>query len=129
MFIRTALAVLVTAVIIETGSALAQTAPAQGPQPAGPAVTHHHDRGAMFRDLNLTPDQTAKIKAIRERYHATNQNVTDPQQRRANMKAQREEIMAVLTPDQRQKFQQRMAQMRERWREHQEGAGASGQTH
>ena len=129
MFIRTVLAVLATAVIIETGTAVAQTAPAQVPQPGGPAVTRHHDRGAMFRDLNLTPDQTTKIKAIRERYHAKNQNITDPQQRHANMKAQRDEIMAVLTPDQRQKFQQRIAQMRDRWRAHQEGAGGSAPAH
>ena len=128
MFIRTAIAVLVTAFIIEAGTAFAQTAPAQGPQPGGPAVTRHHHRGAMFRDLNLTPDQTAKIKAIRERYRAQNQNVTDPTQRHANFKAQRDEIMAVLTPEQRQKLQQRMAARRAHWREHQEGAPAPAPT-
>lgn len=128
MFIRTAIAVLVAAFIIEAGAAFAQTAPAPGPQPGGPAATRHHDRGAMFRDLNLTPDQTAKIKAIRERYRAKNENVTDRTQRRANMKAQRDEIMAVLTPDQRQKLQQRIAQMRARRHEHHEGAPAPAPT-
>jgi Spy/CpxP family protein refolding chaperone len=128
VFIRTAIAVLVTAFIIEAGAAFAQTAPAPGPQPGGPAATHHHDRGALFRDLNLTPDQTAKIKAIRERYRAKNQNLTDRAQRRANMKAQRDEIMTVLTPEQRQKLQQRISQLRTRWREHQEGAPAPAPT-
>ena len=121
MFIRTAIAVLSAATIIQTGTAMAQTAPQQGAPPAftAPAQGHsHHKRMALFRGLNLSADQKAQIKGIRQKYHTQNRNVTDPQQRRANMQAQRQEIMRVLTPDQQQKVQQRIAAMRSRRHEH-----------
>ena len=112
MFIRTAVAVLVAATVIGTGTAFAQTAP----QPAAPpaASQRHHHHASLFKGLNLTSDQKAKIKAIREKYHAQNQGVADRSQRHASMRAQRDEIMAVLNPDQRAKFQQRLQMMRQR---------------
>lgn len=121
MFIRTSIAVLVAATIIEAGAAFAQSAPQQGPPAVtAPAQGHYHrDRMAIFRGLNLTADQTAKIKSIQKKYRAKNANVTDRQALRANRQAQRAEIMSVLTPDQQQKLQQRLAAMRSHWREHQ----------
>lgn len=110
MFIRTAIAVLAAATIVETGAAFAQTAPQPVVPPAAtaPATGHRHHHGmAIFRGLNLTPDQTAKIKSIREKH----------------MLAQRQEIMSVLNPEQQQKFQQRIAAIRAR-REHQKPNGA-----
>ena len=110
MFIRTAIAVLVAATVIQTGAAFAQTAP----QPAAPpaAAQRHNNHGALFRGLNLTTDQKAQIKSIHEKYRAQNQGVADRNQRVANTSAERKEIMAVLNPDQRVKFQQRLQAMR-----------------
>lgn len=98
MFIRTAIAVFAAATIIETGAAFAQTAPQQNPPAVtAPAQGHHHrSRMALFRGLNLTADQKTKMKAIRSKYQA--------------------EMMSVLTPDQQQKVQQRLAAMRSRMR-------------
>ena len=116
MFIRTAIAVLAAATVIQSGAALAQTAPQPAGPPAvsAPAQHHHHKRSALFRGLNLSADQKAQIKSIREKYQAQNSNVTDPQQRRASMLARREEIMRVLTPEQRHTVEQRIAAMRNR---------------
>ncbi len=111
MFIRTAIAVAVAAAVIQTGAAFAQTAP----QPAAPpAATQRHHHSALFRGLNLSADQKTRIKSIRQKYRAQNQSITDRSQRRESMKAQRQEIMAVLNPDQRAKFQQRLQTMRQR---------------
>ncbi|MBV8424929.1 MAG: hypothetical protein JO349_07040 [Candidatus Eremiobacteraeota bacterium] len=119
MFIRTAIAALVAATVIESGAAFAQTAPQQVPPAVtAPAQGHkHRDRMAIFRGLNLSQDQVAKIQAIHKKFREKNANVTDRTQRRASMQAQRAEIMSVLTPDQQQKFQQRLAAMRNRWKQ------------
>jgi len=97
VFIRTAIAVLVAATVIQAGTALAQTAPQPAAPPAvsAPAQGHyHHRRSALFRGLNLSADQKAQIKSIREKYQA--------------------EIMRVLTPEQRHTVEQRVAAMRNR---------------
>ena len=120
MFIRTALAVVVAATVIQTGAAFAQTAP----QPAPPAASQRHHHSALFRGLNLSPDQRAKIKAIRQKYHNGNQAMTDRSQRRESMRAQRAEIMAVLNPDQRAKLQQRLHALRQRHRQEQQAPNA-----
>lgn len=117
MFIRTAIAVLVAAAVIQTGAAFAQTAPQPAPPPAA-AQRHHHS--SLFKGLNLTSGQKARIKAIHQKYRAQNQGVADRSQRRASMHAQRQEIMAVLNPDQRAKFQQRLQTLRERHRQDQQ---------
>jgi Spy/CpxP family protein refolding chaperone len=111
VFIRTAIAVVVAATVIQTGAAFAQTAPQ--PAAAPPAASQRHHHSALFRGLNLSPDQKSQIKSIRQKYRAQNQSVTDRTQRRASMVAQRKEIMAVLNPDQRAKFQQRLQTMRQ----------------
>lgn|GEM_PF-6150163 len=108
MFIRTAMAVLVAATVIQTGTAIAQTAPQSAAPPA--AAQRHHMR--LFHGLNLSQDQKTKIKAIRQKYRAQNQSITDRTQRSESMRAQRQEIMAVLNPDQRAKFQARLATLR-----------------
>jgi len=116
VFIRTAIAVLVAASVIQTGSAFAQTAP----QPAAPPAAHQHRHHfALFRGLNLSSDQKAQIKSIHQKYRAQNQTISDRNQRRANMRAERQEVMAVLNPDQRAKLQQRLQMMRQRHRQEQ----------
>ncbi|MGA3037138.1 MAG: hypothetical protein ABSE64_06590 [Vulcanimicrobiaceae bacterium] len=122
VFIRTAIAVVVAATVIQTGAAFAQTAPQ--PAAAPPVASQRHHHSALFRGLNLSRDQKSQIKAIRQKYRAQNQAVTDRTQRRDSMLAQRKEIMAVLNPDQRAKFQQRLQAMRQRHRQDQQAPNA-----
>ncbi len=117
MFIRTAIAVIVAATVIQTGAAFAQSAPQPAAAPPAAAQRHHHN--ALFRGLNLSPNQKAQIKSIRQKYRAQNQTITDRNQRRESMHAQRQEIMAVLNSDQRAKFQQRLQTMRQRHKQDQ----------
>ena len=135
MFVRTSIAVLAAALIIQTGAAFAQPAP-QPPPGAPPAAGappapggHREHRGGMshlFSSLNLTDAQKAKVQAISQKYRQQNQNVTDPQQRHTNMRAQRDEMMAVLTPDQKQKLQSQIQQMRQRRPGGPDGQGPGG---
>jgi Spy/CpxP family protein refolding chaperone len=121
VFIRTAIAVIVAATVIQTGAAFAQTAP-QAAAPPAAAQRHHHS--ALFRGLNLTSNQKSQIKSIRQKYRAQNQTITDRTQRRESMRAQRQEIMAVLNPDQRAKFQQRLQTLRQRHNQNQQAPNA-----
>jgi len=123
VFIRTAIAVIVAATVIQTGAAFAQTAPQPAAAPPAAAQRHHH-HNALFRGLNLSSNQKAQIKSIRQKYHAQNQTITDRNQRRESMRAQRQEIMAVLNPDQRAKFQQRLQTMRQRHNQGQQAPNA-----
>jgi Spy/CpxP family protein refolding chaperone len=68
----------------------------------------------MKQSLNLTDEQVAKLKTQREQLHAKMQSVRGdstllPQQKREKMKeifaAQKEQLKAVLTPDQFAKLQ------------------------
>jgi Spy/CpxP family protein refolding chaperone len=123
VFIRTVIAVGAAAIIIGAGVAVAQ----QAPPPAGPAAVgapagEHHRGGGfarLLKSLNLSADQKTKIEAIQAKYRQQNANVTDPEQRHANMKAQRDEIVAVLTPQQKEKLQTEIQQMRARWQNQQ----------
>jgi Spy/CpxP family protein refolding chaperone len=124
VFIRTAIAVLVAATVIQTGTAIAQTAP----QPAAPPAAAQRHHSHIFRGLNLSQDQKAKIKSIRQKYHAQNQSITDRTQRRESMRAQRQEIMAVLNPDQRTKYQARLASLRQHHRQGQQAPQNSAPT-
>ncbi|MBV8600802.1 MAG: hypothetical protein JO359_04470 [Candidatus Eremiobacteraeota bacterium] len=118
MIIRTAIALIATAIIIKAGAAFAQVPPAPPAPPAAAAPAHpHQGMKALLRDLNLSPDQTAKIDAIRAKYRTMNENVTDPQQRRMNRQAQMNEIKSVLTPDQQAKLQAKIQAMRQHRRQ------------
>jgi len=78
----------------------------------------------MQRQLNLTPDQTTAIKAIFEDERAkmeaarASDGSLSPEDRRAKMMAMREEektkIEAILTPEQKTKYEEMEARMRER---------------
>jgi Spy/CpxP family protein refolding chaperone len=78
-------------------AALADDAPS-GP-PAG--APHDHRMGQMLMSLDLSDAQKAQIRAIMADAHKQNANVTDREQRRANMKAALAKIDTVLTPAQR----------------------------
>ena len=101
----------------------------QGPPPGEHGRPGHHGgpggaRGAqhlqmMEKELNLTPDQTAKVKAIMEENHAQmmagRDSSASQQDRRAKMMAMRQsenaKIKALLTDEQKTKLEAMEAQM------------------
>jgi translation initiation factor IF-2 len=112
-----------------------------GPPPAGPGGPGQHRGGGMRggmpdelkKQLNLTPAQEAKMKAIRDKYMgkmkaagftpgqrpAAGSPPPDFQKLRPIFEAQQKEIMAVMTPKQQ-------ATMK-KWREsHMRGMGGPG---
>lgn len=97
-------AVLATSLCLAPLVASAQddpnAAPAMQSAPtAGAAMMkhHHHGQSAMWTALNLTDDQKAKMKAIHQKFKSDHAPGTAT---KADWKAQREQIEAVLTPDQ-----------------------------
>jgi Spy/CpxP family protein refolding chaperone len=86
----------------------AQTAPPQAP-PADstapmPSAHHHHHRESIVHALravkNLTPSQQQQIAAFRDQEKKANANA-DPETKRANAAKMRDQIMGILTPDQK----------------------------
>ena len=113
---------------------LAQDAPPP-PPPQGAGQGHHGGgemQGRMLkrmtRELNLTPDQVSQIQAIQgdeaAKMHALNEDSSDPNTH-MQKKAIREDGMsrtrAVLTDDQKPKFDAMLAQQKERQQEHRQG--------
>jgi protein CpxP len=110
---------------------------AQGPPPGGPG-----GRGGMMNperrlkmmetQLNLTPDQSTAIRAIFEDERTKMEAARSadaslsPEDRRAKMMAMRQDentkIEAVLTPDQKTRYEAMMARQRERM-ENRQGDG------
>jgi Spy/CpxP family protein refolding chaperone len=89
-----------------------------------------HELEHLTKALNLTPDQVTQVKAIqdggRQQMMAIHQNTNlAPADRRAQMMALRQsqdtKIKAVLTNDQKTKYDAMQAQMHERREERQEG--------
>jgi Spy/CpxP family protein refolding chaperone len=129
--------------ILAMGSAMAQDqAPPPPPAgemgpPAGGGPRGMMDPGRradrMKHELNLTDDQTAQVKSIledgRTKMEAIHSNSSlSRDDRRAQMmsihKAQDDRIEALLTPDQKTKFEAMQEQMRERMRGGQGGPPA-----
>ncbi|MBV8150203.1 MAG: Spy/CpxP family protein refolding chaperone [Candidatus Eremiobacteraeota bacterium] len=126
MFLRSSLIALAATVALST-AAFAQVPPAQAPAPNGapPAHSwHRHGNGwqRLLASLNLSDAQKSQVKAIAEKYRTQNQNVTDREQRHAAFTAERNEILAVLTPAQRTQLDAKMKQMRERRRSEEQQA-------
>lgn len=61
---------------------------------------------AMLAGLGLTPDQDAKVKQILADARSKTQDSDDPNARRAAMQDARTQIEAILTPEQKAKFEQ-----------------------
>jgi Spy/CpxP family protein refolding chaperone len=89
----------------------------------------------MKHELNLTDDQTAQVKAIfedsRTKMEALRGNSSLSQQdRRAQMmaihQAEDDKIEALLTADQKTKYEAMQARMRDRMQERREGGDAGG---
>lgn len=140
-----AAAVLLCAGGLMMSTAVAQQQDAPPPSPDGTMQgppQGGHERGGnperrlemLQKHLNLTDDQTAQMKAIfegqRAKMEAVHSNTAlAPQDRHAQMMAIREDgeakIHAILTPEQKTKFDVMQARMREREQEHRRG-GAQG---
>jgi Spy/CpxP family protein refolding chaperone len=105
-------------------AASAQTAPAPGVMPSpgaspqtqtAPHRRHHHNRYMQaMRELGLSDAQKQQIAGIVKNARAANaaNKTTDQQTRRANMQALRQQIEAVLTPDQRNQLHAKLNQER-----------------
>ena len=85
----------------------------------------------MLEGLNLTKDQRDQINVIRDRYKLQADSMrmggaahdsTSRSAFRSLMMQEMHEIRGVLTPDQQKQFDDRMAQMRERRRQHGQGS-------
>jgi Spy/CpxP family protein refolding chaperone len=92
-------------------AALAQDAPTGGPQGAG-APRDRGRFGKILMTLGLSDGQKSQIRQIIKDARAQNRNVTDPQQRRSNMRAALAKVETVLTPAQRDDLHKKMQAMR-----------------
>lgn len=99
-----------------------------------PGQREEHQIEFLTKKLNLTPDQVTQVKAIdddsRTQMMALHQDTTTPQaDKRAKMmdihKAAQDKIRAVLTDDQKTKYDALQAQMRERRESHEGQQGAA----
>jgi Spy/CpxP family protein refolding chaperone len=108
----------------------APAAPQQGQAMQGPR--RGGDMTAMLtKELNLTPDQQTQVKAInddsRSQMMALRNDTSTPQaDKRAKMmdirKSSDDKIRALLTDEQKTKFDAMQAKMQERMKEHRQGA-------
>jgi periplasmic protein CpxP/Spy len=121
--------------------------PAMAQEPTAPAAQDQagpphggHDQGQreehqiafLTKKLNLTPDQVSQVKAIdddsRQQMMALRNDTATPKaDKRAKMmdihKASQDKIRAVLTDDQKTKYDALQAEMRERRESHEGGQG------
>jgi Spy/CpxP family protein refolding chaperone len=141
-----AAAVLLCGAGLAMSSAMAQqSAPPPPPdgQMQGPPPGGQWGRGPnaerrvemLQKRLNLSADQTAQVKAIfegeRGKMEALRANTSlAPQDRRSQMMAIHQDgeakIQAVLTPDQKTKYEEMQAKERERMQERRQGGGGDG---
>jgi Spy/CpxP family protein refolding chaperone len=77
--------------------------------------------GELLLSLNLTDDQKAKIRKIAGDMRKQNHSVTDPQVRRENYKKMNDQIRAILTPPQQKMFDEKLAEMRAKYKQQQQG--------
>ncbi len=101
--------------ILIAGLALSATMWAQAGQTTDPVERDGHGQGRIFERLNLTQDQRAKVQTIlqseRSQIQALRSNsaLTEAQkkeQARALRKADHEQLLAVLTPEQQAQLKQ-----------------------
>jgi periplasmic protein CpxP/Spy len=106
-----------------------------GPQHGGrgSGQREEHQLEFLTKKLNLTPDQVSQVKAIdddtRKQMMALRDDTSTPKaDKHAKMmdihKASQDKIRAVLTDDQKTKYDALQAEMRERRESHEGGQGA-----
>ncbi|MBV8222431.1 MAG: hypothetical protein JO293_03655 [Candidatus Eremiobacteraeota bacterium] len=91
-----------------------------GTTPASSAAPHHH-RGwtAMIQQLDLSQQQQAQIKTLITNYKQAHPKGSQPDP--AARKQLHEQILAILTPAQRTKYQQ----LKQQWHKEREGQNPS----
>ncbi len=113
-FFRIPTALVALTLTLGIGAAMIAPAAAQD-APAAQANNHGGNRmGQLLMSLGLSDDQKTKIRTMREDLAKQNEGVTDPMQRRANMRAAFANIDKILTPEQDAKFKTEMAAMQAR---------------
>ncbi|WP_433965245.1 Spy/CpxP family protein refolding chaperone [Tunturiibacter gelidiferens] len=139
--LQAALLALCTTMLSSLPAIAQDPAPAPTQDQAGPPNGGHRNAGQreehqiefLTKKLNLTPDQVTQVKAIdddsRTQMMALHQDTTTPQaDRRAKMmeihKAAQDKIRAVLSDDQKTKYDALQAQMREHRESREGGQGA-----
>ncbi|MBV8171621.1 MAG: hypothetical protein JO219_06800 [Candidatus Eremiobacteraeota bacterium] len=80
-------------------------------QPAG-SGQHRHGMGAMLKSLDLSPQQQEQIKTLIANYKQAHPEGSQPDP--AAREQLHQQILNVLTPDQRTKLEQERAQ----WKQH-----------
>ncbi len=86
--------------------------------PPGPKEISSHFCERLFSKMNLTPEQSQKIKDISDRYAREVDALRDEQGRRIRTAANNRnaQINAILTPDQRVQFEEIERERRETFR-------------
>jgi Spy/CpxP family protein refolding chaperone len=96
------------------GPAIAQTQSQPPPPATGTIDGQNHTRGGGFmhilQSLNLTPSQRQQIDAIYQQYQQSHPPGSPPD--RAAIRAARQRVMQILTPDQRQQLRSQIQQLR-----------------
>ncbi|MFY7840742.1 MAG: Spy/CpxP family protein refolding chaperone [Lacibacter sp.] len=104
-------------------------------QPPADSARNRGQRVDMFKDLNLTKDQQDKVKAIQDKQREEmetlrNGSLSRDEQRTKMMdirKKYNEQIEAILTPEQKEKYKAKQKQMQEQMQRRQGGGGPGGQ--
>ncbi|MBB5343135.1 Spy/CpxP family protein refolding chaperone [Tunturibacter empetritectus] len=140
--LQVALLALCTTMLSALPTMAQDPAPPPAQDQAGPPNGGHRGAGQreehqiefLTKKLNLTPDQVTQVKAIdddsRTQMMALRQDTATPQaDKRAKMidihKASQAKIRAVLTDDQKTKYDALQAQMKERRESREGGQGAT----
>ena len=104
-------------------------------QPPADSTRGRGPRVDMFKDLNLTKEQQEKVKAIQEKQRTEmeairNSSLSREEQRTKMMdmrKKYNDEIEAILTPEQKEKYKAKQKEMQEQMQRRQGGGGPGGQ--
>ena len=110
-----------------------QTAPSQGGR-GGSGHRQEHQLEVLTKKLNLTPDQVTQVKSIQDDARTQmmavhdDSSVAQPDKRAKMMdirKASQDKIRAVLTDDQKPKYDAMQAKMQEHRHNHDDGQAAT----
>ena len=95
----------------------------QGPPGAGQGQRRGNPLFKILENLKppLTDAQKSQIRTIYSDARKQNENVTDRDQRRANMRKASDQIRTVLNPQQRTEYDAQVKAMRERYKQQQHG--------
>lgn len=104
-------------------------------QPPADTTRGRGPRVDVFKDLNLSKEQQEKVKAIQDKQRTEmetlrNGSLSREEQRTKMMEMRKkynEEIEAVLTPEQKEKYKAKQKEMQEQMQRRRDGGGPGGQ--